>query len=124
VATFELDGGALAQVDGACPADYGYDARVEVYGTEGAILVGGPAAPGPLLVSVRGTVETDAVAGWRDLFAAAYRAEDAHLVAVARGAEEPRTSLADGLCALYAVLAANRSMAERRRVTLSEVTSK
>jgi predicted dehydrogenase len=121
VATFELDGGALAQVDGACPADYGYDARVEVYGTEGAILVGGPAAPGPLLVSVRGTVEADAVAGWRDLFADAYRAEDAHLVAVARGAEEPRTSLADGQRALYAVLAANRSMAEQRRVTLAEV---
>jgi predicted dehydrogenase len=123
VATFEMDDGALAQVDGACPADYGYDARVEVYGTEGAILVGGPAAPGPLLVSARGTVETDAVRGWRDLFADAYRAEDAHLVAVAQGAEQPRTSLQDGLRTLYAVLAANRSMAEQRRVTLDEVTA-
>ncbi|MQA85863.1 MAG: oxidoreductase [Streptosporangiales bacterium] len=121
MASFELDGGALAQIDGACPADYGYDARAEVYGSEGAILVGDPAARGPLLLSGRGTVETDAVRSWRELFAVAYRAEDAHFVAVARGEEEPRTTLGDGLRALQAVLATNRSMDERRQVSCDEL---
>lgn len=123
VATFELDGDALAQVDGACPADYGYDARVEVYGTEGALFVGSPATSSPLLVSGQGTAETETVRSWRDLFADAYRAEDAHLVAVARGEEAPRATEDDGVRALEAVVAANRSMAERRRVTLAEVGS-
>jgi myo-inositol 2-dehydrogenase/D-chiro-inositol 1-dehydrogenase/scyllo-inositol 2-dehydrogenase (NAD+) len=120
-ATFELDAGALAQVDGACPADYGYDARAEVYGTEGAVFVGGPAARAPILVGRYGVVETDAVRSWRDLFADAYRAEDAHLVAVARGEAEPCVTATDGQRALAAVAAANRSMAEGRRVLLSEV---
>ncbi|MGH8873814.1 MAG: Gfo/Idh/MocA family oxidoreductase [Acidimicrobiia bacterium] len=111
VASFEMDGGALAQVDGACPAGYGYDARAEVYGTEGTLLVGGPALPTPLLVR-KGEAVTDPVAGWRDLFAEAYRAEVAHFLAAARGEEAPRTGVVDGVRALEAALAVNRSLAE------------
>jgi predicted dehydrogenase len=122
VATFELDGGALGQVDGACPADYGYDSRAEVYGTAGAVFVGSPSAGDPLLVTADGTVETAANRSWRDLFARAYWAEDARLVAIARGDAEPEVTAEDGLRALEAVVAANRSMAEGRRVRLSEVT--
>jgi predicted dehydrogenase len=120
VATFDLDGGGLAQLDGACPADYGYDVRVEVYGTEGTLLLGGPTTSGPLVV-MRDGASADPVSSWRDLFAAAYAAEDTHLVAVARGEEEPLTTVQDGVRALEAVLAINRSMAEERRVMLDEV---
>jgi predicted dehydrogenase len=122
VATFELDGGGLAQVDGACPADYGYDARVEVYGTEGTLLLGGPASTGPVVVTAAGAVTTDAVASWQTLFAEAYRAEDAHLVGLARGADEPRSTLGDGIAALEAVVAANRSMETDSKVSFEEVT--
>jgi myo-inositol 2-dehydrogenase/D-chiro-inositol 1-dehydrogenase/scyllo-inositol 2-dehydrogenase (NAD+) len=122
-ATFELAGGALGQVDGACPADYGYDARAEVYGTEGVILIGSPVGRGPVLIGAGGTVEADAVRSWRDLFADAYRAEDTHLVAVARGEEEPWATAEDGLRALEAVTAANLSMAEQRRVAVAEVAA-
>jgi predicted dehydrogenase len=108
-AVFELTGGGLATVDGACPAGYGYDARVEVYGTEGTILVGDPRAGGPLVVREGGAV-TDPVRSWRDLFAEAYRAEAAHLVLVARGEEAPRTGVEDGLRALEAAVAVNRSL--------------
>jgi predicted dehydrogenase len=121
VATFDLDGGAIAQVDGACPADYGYDARVELYGTEGMLLLGGPTHVAPVVVTKAGMVTTDAVGSWRTLFAEAYRAEDAHLVALARGEEEPRATVDDGIAALEAVIAANDSMAQERRVTFDEV---
>jgi predicted dehydrogenase len=121
-ATFELDGSGLAQVDGACPADYGYDARVEVYGTEGMLLLGGPAATAPVVVTAAGDVTTDAVASWQARFAEAYRAEDAHLVGLARGADEPRATLDDGIAALEAVVAANRSMHKGRKIAFEEVT--
>jgi myo-inositol 2-dehydrogenase/D-chiro-inositol 1-dehydrogenase/scyllo-inositol 2-dehydrogenase (NAD+) len=120
-ASFELSEGAIAQIDGACPADYGYDARAEVYGSEGAILIGDPSARGPLLITKRRTVETDTASSWRTLFAEAYRAEDAHFAAVARGEEEPRTTLDDGLRALQAVLAVNKAMDERRQVSCDEI---
>ena len=73
-----------------------------------------PAARTAVLVRAGG-VETDPVPSWRELFAAAYRAEDEHLVAVAAGDQAPRTSATDGLRALEAALAANRSMAEEAR---------
>jgi predicted dehydrogenase len=111
LATFELSGGALAQLDGACPADYGYDARLEVFGSEGVAFAGDPRRGSALLVR-RGEAVAQPVLGWRDLFADAYRAEDAHLVAVARGEAEPRTSVEDGLRALQAVFAVNRSLAD------------
>jgi predicted dehydrogenase len=109
VVTAQLSDGGLAQVDGACPADYGYDARVEVYGTEGMVMAGDPRAGTALLVRAGGAV-ADPVRSWRELFADAYRAEDAHLVRVARGDEPPRAGVADGLAALQAALAVNRSL--------------
>jgi predicted dehydrogenase len=118
LATFELSGGGLAQLDGACPADYGYDARVEVYGSEGVAFAGDPRRGSALLVR-RGEAVAEPVLGWRDLFADAYRAEDAHLVAVARGEAEPLTSVEDGVRALEAVFAVNRSLADGAPVGLA-----
>jgi predicted dehydrogenase len=120
VASFELSGGALAQVDGACPTGYGYDARVEVYGTEGTVLVGGPVQDSPILVTSEGAA-TDSVRSWRSLFADAYRAEDAHFVAVARGEAEPLTGIEDGMRALEAVVAVNRSIDERGLIVMEDV---
>jgi predicted dehydrogenase len=120
LATFELSGGSLAQLDGACPADYGYDARVEVYGTEGVAFAGDPRRGSALLVR-RGEAVAEPVRGWRDLFADAYRAEDQHLVAVARGEAEPRTAVDDGVRALEAVFAVNRSLADAAPVSLALV---
>jgi predicted dehydrogenase len=115
VVTAQLSDGGLAQVDGACPADYGYDARVEVYGTQGMVMAGDPRAGTALLVRADGAV-ADPVRSWRELFADAYRAEDAHLVGVARGEETPRAGVADGLAALQAALAVNRSLRDGQPV--------
>jgi scyllo-inositol 2-dehydrogenase (NAD+) len=119
-ATCTLSGGRLAQIDGACPADYGYDARVEVYGTEGALFVGDPRERTALLVRLEGAV-TDTVPSWRKLFAEAYRAEDAHLVRVACGEELPRADVVDGQRALEAALAVNLSIRTGKPVAIDEV---
>lgn len=121
-ASLELSEGAMAQFDGACPADYGYDARVEVLGSEGTLLVGGPTRDGALLVRADGAT-TDPVRSWRTLFEKAYQEEDRHFVAVARGEEEARTSAQDGYQALATVVAANRSLTTGDPVRLDEVTT-
>jgi myo-inositol 2-dehydrogenase/D-chiro-inositol 1-dehydrogenase/scyllo-inositol 2-dehydrogenase (NAD+) len=110
VATFEMTGGVLGAVDGACPADYGYDARAEVYGSEGVMQIGSSLADAPLVVRDKQGL-TDAVTTWRELFADGYRAEDEHFVRVARGDEPPRVTVDDGLRAVEAVVATNRSIA-------------
>jgi predicted dehydrogenase len=121
-ATFELSGGALAQLDGACPAGYGYDARIEVYGSEGVLLAGDPRRDTTLLVRAEGAI-AEPVRSWRQLFAEAYRAEDAHFVAAVRGEEAPRTTVDDGVRALEAVIAVNRSLAEGAPVELERALS-
>jgi predicted dehydrogenase len=115
----ELSAGALAQIDGACPADYGYDARAEVYGSTGALFVGDP-TEGPLVVTAE-RARIDPVRGWARLFAEAYRAEDAHFVAACRGEAPAEPSVVDGLRALEVVVAVNRSLREGRDVALAEV---
>jgi predicted dehydrogenase len=120
VVTLELSEGGLAQLDGACPAGYGYDARVEVYGTEGTLLVGGPVGPGPIVVR-EGSAMARPVRSWRDLFAAAYRAEVEHLVAAVTDEAQPLTDVVDGLRALEAAVAVNRSLREGGRVALEEI---
>jgi myo-inositol 2-dehydrogenase/D-chiro-inositol 1-dehydrogenase/scyllo-inositol 2-dehydrogenase (NAD+) len=122
LATFELSGGSLAQLDGACPADYGYDARVEVYGSEGVAFAGDPRRGSALLVR-RGEAVAEPVRSWRDLFAEAYRAEDAHLVAVVRAETEPATTVEDGLRALEAVFAVNRSLADHTPVAFARAAA-
>jgi predicted dehydrogenase len=120
VASFELTAG-LGQLDGACPADYGYDARVEVYGTEGTLLLGGPVADSAVVVRRDGVI-TDPVRSWQTLFHDAYEREVQHFVRVARGEAEPRATVEDGVRALEGVFAVNMSIAEKRVVALEEVS--
>jgi predicted dehydrogenase len=120
VAVFDLSEGGIATVDGACPAGYGYDARVEVYGTEGTLLLGSPFARGPVVVGKAGALR-ETVGSWRELFADAYKGEAAHLVAVARGDDAPRATVDDGLRALEGVHAVNTSLSEGRNVLIKEV---
>lgn len=115
----ELESGALAQVDGACPAGYAYDARVEVYGSEGVVLVGSPTS-GPLVVR-DGEAHVDPVKSWRDLFKEGYWEEDAHFIRACRGEAEPVPGIRDGVAALEIAVAINRSLSEARPVLLEEL---
>lgn len=112
----ELSDGVLAHIDGACPADYGYDARLEVYGSEGVIFAGSP-VDGPLVVR-KGGAWTDPVKGWATLFADAYRAEDAAFVELCLSGGVPDPDVTDGIRALEAAVAVNRSLSEGAPVTL------
>ncbi|MBM4466708.1 MAG: oxidoreductase, partial [Chloroflexi bacterium] len=40
IVSLRLKNGTLGIIDGSCPVDYGYDARAEVLGSEGVILIG------------------------------------------------------------------------------------
>jgi scyllo-inositol 2-dehydrogenase (NAD+) len=117
VVSLRLASGAIGTIDGTCPADYGYDARVEIVCSEGLLVVGD--LRGQALIEVRdrdvGTV-TPLHRTWSDRFRDAYRAEIRSFVDSALEAAEPVVSGADGRAAVAAVLAANRSWQEGRPV--------
>lgn len=110
VVTFGMSGKVIGTIDGACPAGYGYDARVEVQGTNGVLFVGDIAQKGVVVgTRERGAAE-EIVDSWRSLFREAYIAEGRHLVECLREGVAPRASLEDGRRVMEAVRAANCSL--------------
>jgi myo-inositol 2-dehydrogenase/D-chiro-inositol 1-dehydrogenase len=123
VAVLRLGGGALGLLSSTRCDPLGYDVRLEVFGASDSIAVGVDARS-PIR-SVEPGASQPQGPGYRDFFdrfEPAYRAEIAAFVdTVAHGGESACT-LREARAALLAALAADRSRAERRPVSIDEVT--
>jgi len=116
--------GALGMISGICPCSYGYDARVEIYGEKGIMLIGE-------LQGQAVTVCTDRDQGlrspiyrtWPERFAWGYIHEMEHFLDCIRSGVTPKVGGEAGRWAVAGVLAATRSFQEARPVRLEEVLS-
>jgi myo-inositol 2-dehydrogenase/D-chiro-inositol 1-dehydrogenase/scyllo-inositol 2-dehydrogenase (NAD+) len=112
--------GTQGMIDGAVSVGYGYDARLEVLGTKGVLFVGSLEDSSLVVCSAAGSeLSTPAVRSWRTLFIDAYREEDAAFVRCVLEDGEPSPSGRDGLKAVEAVVAGNRSISTGAPVKLS-----
>jgi myo-inositol 2-dehydrogenase / D-chiro-inositol 1-dehydrogenase len=123
VVALRFESGALGTIDGTCPADVGYDARVEILGTEGLLVVGEHRATALLEIRTRGSGEVPTYASWPQRFEWGYREELRGFVEAASEGGEPAAGGADGRAGVAAVRAANRSWLEGRPVTLAAEVS-
>jgi myo-inositol 2-dehydrogenase/D-chiro-inositol 1-dehydrogenase/scyllo-inositol 2-dehydrogenase (NAD+) len=121
VATVTFESGAIASVAGVCPADYGYDSRVEVTATKGMVQVG-ETGPGGLAVvrAGNGVKEQALYPSWRKRFAEAYIAEMAGFLDVLEGTA-PKVGPAEGTQAVALAVAGVASLLSGRTVALSQV---
>ncbi|MCL2811166.1 MAG: Gfo/Idh/MocA family oxidoreductase [Clostridia bacterium] len=120
VLTGKLQNGMQGNIDGAQGVGYGYDARVEILGTDGVIYLGDTNQGGMMYANRSGNKVQPFVKSWTGLFAQAYLEEDRHFAACILGEAEPRVTGLDGLNAVRVVAAGNQSIAERRIVSLEE----
>lgn len=118
VVTLRFANGSLGLIDGGCPVKYGYDARVEVLGTEGVMLIGELRYQSVIICKKETGVYTSTFSSWRDRFREAYLEEDRHFINCIINDKTPLASGEDGRAALEAVLAATKSIKEGRPVTL------
>ena len=120
VVSLRFASGAIGTIDGTCPADYGYDARVELLGSEGLLLIGD--VRGQPILELRNR-DVGAIAPthrtWPERFAEGYRAEMRAFVRAVLGQSAPLVTATDGRAAVQAVVAANRSWQEERPVAVS-----
>ena len=116
-----LDDGTLVTSQGSRYNGAGYDARMELAGTDSTLAVGLDERT-PVRSSERGATFPAGPAqdGFQSRFAAAYEAEMAAFKDVVAGAESPCT-VEDALEALYVAEAATLSRREGRSVRLTEV---
>lgn len=111
--------GCQGSIGGAQGVQYGYDARVEVLGTTGLVLLGRIQEEGLLVISADGHTSGSAISSWRTLFLDAYRAEDQDFVDCIREERPPRVTGEDGKQAVRVVLAGNRSIVTGEFVDLA-----
>jgi myo-inositol 2-dehydrogenase/D-chiro-inositol 1-dehydrogenase/scyllo-inositol 2-dehydrogenase (NAD+) len=110
--------GVLGLIDGCCPATYGYDARMEILGTEGMLQIGSQQASSVLVWNNKSQLIKEGNRSWRILFKDAYLEEDKHFANCILNNEEPKVSIEDGKKAIEIVIAANKSIKTGQPVKL------
>ena len=105
-----MKNGMLGNIDGAQGVQYGYDARVDITGTEGNIQIGGLQGSTTLLFSKDKKYSGDTVKSWTDLFFEAYVNEDISFIESIRNGTAPEVSGIDGMAAVDIVRAGNESI--------------
>jgi predicted dehydrogenase len=118
VMTGRFANGVLATIEGAQYVKYGYDARVEVLGTDGVIHIGKQDAYGFKIINKDNGSHTPFISSWSELFKQAYLAEDIHFTDCVRTGKTPRVTGLDGKMAVCIVNAGNRSIKENRIIQL------
>lgn len=120
VMTATFDNGMQGFIDGAVSVRYGYDARLEVVGTEGVLFVGRLDQSGVVTCNRRSGLNAPAVESWRNLFTEAYRYEDQGFVDAILNGTPPAVSGQDGKMAVKVVNAGNQSIIEKKPINLNE----
>ena len=115
-ATF--NNGKQGAIDGAVSVKYGYDARVEIVGTEGVIFLGQVHDNSIIVCNKSNEIKRPAVNSWRQLFHSAYINEDTHFINCILNDEVPKITGIDGKMAVKVVNAGNLSIIEERVVNL------
>lgn len=112
--------GVLASIDGAQGVGYGYDARVEILGTDGVIYLGTSNENNMICANRSGNQVRQFIKSWKNLFEDAYLKEDLHFAECVLEDKTPCVTGVDGLMAVKIVQAGNLSIAEKRIVRLED----
>jgi len=110
--------GRIALISNSRRSGYGYDQRIEAFGSDGSVRVDNLTTTTVSVWDEEGASRAPFQNFFLERYAEAYRLEMDHFAAVLRG-EEPAVGFADGVHALELAEAAGRSHATGRPVALS-----
>lgn len=113
--------GALGVIDNSRRAVYGYDQRVEVLGSEGLARSDNLRPHSAVVETAGGRLGPPVVHFFLERYVPSYIAEWASFVRAVLDGTEPEVTGSDGRASLVLGLAALRSVAERRPVTVREI---
>lgn len=113
----KLSNGAVAYVDSCYHTVYGFDARLEILGTDAAVSISMGEQSFTQLHRTTGS-SNEHFDGYASRWAQAYRDEMAGFVDCVLSGKEPKATVRDGRAALQIGLAAKASIEEKKAVTL------
>jgi myo-inositol 2-dehydrogenase / D-chiro-inositol 1-dehydrogenase len=117
----EHEDGCISAIDNSRRATYGYDQRVEVFGSGGMAASGNPPTHEGYVQTAAGTSSPVSSDAFLERYAASYVREWEEFAAAVRARREPPVGIEDARAPLVIGLAAWRSLRERRPVRLDEV---
>ena len=119
VLTFE--NGGMATIDNSRQAVYGYDQRVEVFGSDGMVMVNNNTPDNHLYFNKDSTHSALPLNFFMDRYTDSYLNEMDVFINCIKNDESPDASGKDGLIAVAIGLAAKKSLEKNRPVQLSEI---
>ena len=114
--------GRLCVISNTRRSGYGYDQRIEAFGSAGMITAGNVARDTVQVLDEAGTCAAPIAYAFPERYAESYRAQIAHFAEVAHGRASPASGYADGVAALALAEACQRSMREGRPIRLQETS--
>ena len=122
VVTLKFENGAIAVIDGSRKAVYGYDQRVEAFGSKGSVAIGNDTLTTAVVSNEEGVISEKPKYFFLERYMGAFTEEKVQFFdAIRNGADIPVGGL-DGLISVVIAEAAKRSAAENRPVKISEIT--
>ena len=109
-----FENGIQYSIDGAAYVQYGYDSKVEIVGTKGALQIGRSDGNFVKCTTVENGTSTPFIDSWMTLFKDAYLNEDSQFIHCIQNDIEPKTTGLDGRTAVKIVELGNRSIIEKR----------
>lgn len=116
--TLQFANGIVATIDNHLRSAFGYDQRVEVFGSAGAIAIANETATRTTLSTRTGLIDPLPLDFFTERYAAAYIAEMRALTECITTGHRPAVSAADGAAATIAALAAIQSLDSGQPVTV------
>lgn len=121
ITTLKFENGVLGVIDNSRNSAYGYDQRIEVFGTKGAAEAENEYETNVRFSDGSGIHSEKPYYFFLERYKQAYREEIRQFIdAVVNNTDTP-TTVEDGLFSLAAAMAANKSAKENRPVTLDEI---
>ncbi len=123
VITLKMKNGSIAVIDNSRKAVYGYDQRVEVFGSKGMVAAENDSASTAVISNADGVTGEKPLHFFLERYMAAYAKEiKCFIKAIVEDADTP-LGVMDGLEPVLMGLAAKKSMEEHRPVKISEITA-
>ena len=121
IITLKFENGALGVIDNSRRAAYGYDQRIEVFGSKGAAVASNDTATTVAFMGDEGVVSDKPLYFFLERYMQSFRDEMIQFVDAVKNDTPTPTTGDDGLNSLIVALAAKKSVAEGRPVAICEM---
>ncbi len=110
IVTLKYEGGAWGTIDNSRKAVYGYDQRIEIFGSEGCIMVGNPKPTEVTINSAKDTISDKPLYFFIERYQDAYLAEMEEFIKCIQENKEPLVGGFDGKISVQMGYAAKESL--------------